>query len=204
MKHLITYIKEELATPMNTTGMGDVDMANGFCVLKPGFISHDKDFKKRLQDKGWNVLKDVKLQLNDQQSHDLYIPHKDKPFYNDLCKYMTSDYSHAYLCYKDCKDPIKDMDSLKDEIRKEWGKDEMKNAMHSSDSLDNVKRESDIYFNINENKIVYKHDKKYDEFLYAIQMLPEDIKTELIKKYNHLKNDGKEINTDELLNDLNK
>ena len=39
------------------------------------------------------------------------------------------------------------MDKIKDEIRKKWGKDDMKNAMHSSDSLQNAARESNIIFN---------------------------------------------------------
>ena len=34
----------------------------------------------------------------------------------------------------------------KDQIRNKWSKDDMKNAMHSSDSLQNVKRESKIIF----------------------------------------------------------
>ena len=39
------------------------------------------------------------------------------------------------------------MKTLKDKVRKAWGKDEMKNAMHSSDSLENVKREKNLVFN---------------------------------------------------------
>jgi nucleoside diphosphate kinase len=50
------------------------------------------------------------------------------------------------MCYKDCKDPIKDMKSIKDKVRKIWGKDDMRNAMHSSDSIDNVNREYKLVF----------------------------------------------------------
>ena len=49
-------------------------------------------------------------------------------------------------CYKECEDPIEQMDSLKDKVRDKWGKNDMKNAMHSSDSIENVKRESKIVF----------------------------------------------------------
>ena len=38
------------------------------------------------------------------------------------------------------------MKKLKDKARDAWGKSEMKNAMHSSDSLKNVERESKIVF----------------------------------------------------------
>ena len=47
-------------------------------------------------------------------------------------------------CSKKCDDPIKDMNKIKDKVRKQWGKDDMKNAMHSSDSLKNVDIESKL------------------------------------------------------------
>ena len=49
--------------------------------------------------------------------------------------------SKEYFSYVDCAN---DMKKLKDKVRKNWGKDEMKNGMHSSDSLENVNRESKI------------------------------------------------------------
>lgn len=140
MKSLRQFI-EDLATPVNTLGMGDVNAANAFCLLKPGFLKHEEEFRDTLKAKGWNVLKDKEVQLSDTQAANLYSPHADKEFYGDLCKYMASGPSHWYACYKDCEDPIKDMDKLKDEIRNKWGKDDMKNAMHSSDSIENVSRE---------------------------------------------------------------
>jgi nucleoside diphosphate kinase len=42
------------------------------------------------------------------------------------------------------KETFNDMKKLKDKVRENWGKDEMKNGMHSSDSLENVNRESKI------------------------------------------------------------
>ena len=65
---------------------------------------------------------------------------------------MSSEKCIAYELYKDCKDPIKDLKKLKDKVRDKWGKDDMKNCMHSSDSLENIKRESDICFDINYGK----------------------------------------------------
>ena len=74
--------------------------------------------------------------------------HKDKPFFPALSEYMSSGDCLCCTCYKDdTKDPIKDMDKLKDQVRDNWGKDDMENAMHSSDSLENVSRESDICIN---------------------------------------------------------
>lgn len=119
---------------------------NGFCILKPEFLKYSNDFLSLLHNNGWNILDKKELLLSKEQSKELYSPHKGKHFYNDLCNYMSSDKCLCCLCYKNCKNPIEDMKQLKNKIREEWGKDEMKNGMHSSDSLENVIRETKIIF----------------------------------------------------------
>jgi ferritin-like protein/nucleoside diphosphate kinase len=120
---------------------------NGFVILKPGFINHENDFQKLLENNDWRIIQRKRCTLTPKQSAMLYKPHSDKSFYGDLCHYMCSDECVCYSCYKDCDNPIKDMKTLKDKVRKQWGKDEMRNAMHSSDSIENVERESNIVFN---------------------------------------------------------
>jgi len=134
MKKLVQFITEAL------------EEANAFCMLKPGFLEHESEFEKILKENGWKIVDKVKKKLTDDEAKELYISHKDEDYYEDLWKYTASDDIIAYRCYKDCDDPIKDMDELKDEIREKWGKSQMKNAMHSSDSEKNVERESKILF----------------------------------------------------------
>ena len=119
---------------------------NGFCVLKPEFLDHTEDFLKMLDNKGWNVVQKQQKKINLDTAKELYKCHKDKDFYNDLCNYMSSGDALYCMCHKDCEDPIKDMQTIKDIVRKNWGESEMKNAMHSSDSLENVNRESKLIF----------------------------------------------------------
>ena len=64
-----------------------------------------------------------------------------------LLTFLLSMISFQSLLY--CKDPIKDLKKVKDEVRDKYGKDDMKNCMHSSDSKENVEREADICFKIN-------------------------------------------------------
>ena len=130
---------------------------NGFVILKPEFLDHEEDFLTLLKNNGWDVIQKSKRTLSNDEAKELYKMHKDKDFYNDLCKYMSSGDCLCCLCHKDCKDPIKDMDSLKDKVRKSWGKDDMKNGMHSSDSLENVNRESKLIF----EKKVIEHWEDY-------------------------------------------
>lgn len=123
--------------------------SNGFAILKPGFLDLQDDFEKKLADSGWTISDITKVKMSKEEAKELYKPHEKKDFYNDLCDYMSSGKCICYKLYKDCDDPIKDLESVKDEVRDKWGKDEMKNCMHSSDSEDNVERESKICFDIN-------------------------------------------------------
>ena len=139
MKSLLEYIKEVKN-----------NFINGFIILKPEFLDHTDDWLNMLKDDGWDILDKKKLILSEEQAKELYMMHKGKDFYEDLIKYMTSGECLCATCYKECEDPIKEMDTLKNKVRKKWGKNDMKNAMHSSDSLQNALRESKIVFNDNE------------------------------------------------------
>lgn len=122
----------------------NIQKPNGFVVLKPEFLEYEDEFKTLLKNNGWKILNKFKGTLTKEQVESLYKMHEDKPFFRTLVDYMCSSECLCCLCIKRCDDPIKDMKSLKDKVRKSWGKDEMKNAMHCSDSLENVERESKI------------------------------------------------------------
>ena len=155
MKTLLEYIieatKQDQIPDIVKVGDKSVeqDQVNGFCILKPEFLDHEDDFKNMLVNNGWRILQSVRRTLSHDEAEELYKMHKSKKFYKDLCNYMSSNDSICYMCYKDCDNPVKDMKTIKDMVRKAWGIDDMKNGMHSSDSLDNVKREYKLVF---ENK----------------------------------------------------
>ena len=136
MKSLVEYIKESVE-----------EEVNGFCILKPEFLEYEDDFENLLKNNGWRIIQKVKRTLSLEEAKELYISKKNESFYDDLCKYMSSDDSISYMLYKDTKDdPIKDLEKIKERVRKIWGKDDMKNAMHSSDSISNVEREYKLVF----------------------------------------------------------
>jgi nucleoside-diphosphate kinase len=122
------------------------DYVNSFAILKPEFLEHEEEWLNILTDNEWDILDKKKLTLSKEQAQQLYIMHKGKDFYDDLVEYMSSGECLCVKCYKECEDPIEQMDMIKDKIRKKWGKNDMKNAMHSSDSIENVKREAKIVF----------------------------------------------------------
>ena len=153
MKTLKEYISENRIFEQDIVKVDNnstkEDQINGFCILKPGFLDHKDDFMKMLSNNGWRTIQQVQRTLSHEEAEELYKMHKGKKFYNDLCDYMSGNDSICCMCYKDCDNPIKDMKTIKDMVRKAWGIDDMRNGMHSSDSLDNVKREYKLIF---ENK----------------------------------------------------
>lgn len=115
-----------------------------FVIIKPEFEKYRDEILDYLINNGLVISKVLKRRLSLDKAALLYLPHLGKDFYWDLCEYMSSGDSIGYLLYNPKK---VDILKLKDNIRKTYGKDEMRNAIHSSDSKKNVKRESNIYFN---------------------------------------------------------
>lgn len=153
MKSLTQFILENTAEPVQREidtnvkdGVGVTDLINGFVILKPEFLDHTEDFCNMLKNNGWNIIQKQQKKLTKDEAKELYKMHKDKPFYKDLCDYMASDDCLCCSCHKDCKDPIADMKKIKHKVRDAWGKDEMRNGMHSSDSLYNINREANLVF----------------------------------------------------------
>ena len=134
------YIYEHIKAPEST---------KAFTIVKPGYTEFTDEIYKYCFDRGFEQYDHTNLlELGMEQVKELYKMHKDKDFYDDLCKYMVSDYVDAAIWgYKGDKDPIEEMNKIKDHFRDKYGDDDMRNVMHSSDSLENVMREAKIIFN---------------------------------------------------------
>jgi nucleoside diphosphate kinase len=135
---------------------------NAFCMLKPGFTQYKDEFEKQLAAKGWKIINCCAKKFTRQEIEEFYSCHKDKDFFIKLCDYMITGHCECYSCYKRCDDPIKEMNKFKDKIRDEWGEDEMRNAMHSSDSKENVIRECSLAFNTVNERLHISNDHHID------------------------------------------
>ena len=137
MKSLLKFINEsEFAD----------DYINAFVILKPEFLEYLNEWEDKILTSGWTIEDSIELTLSLDQAKALYKMHCDKPFFKDLCKYMASGPCIIAICHKECDKPIKDMKQIKYYFRDKYGKDEMRNMMHSSDSIKNVRREKNIFF----------------------------------------------------------
>lgn len=122
-----------------------------FVIIKPGFLPLCSKILQIFEENGWNIsmLRTKQLLLSEAQK--LYAIHKDKDFYKDLCKYMSSGITMAFIFEKDM--PMDDkvfeeVGKIKDIIRKKWGESDMRNVIHSSDSLEYMNQEAPVYFNM--------------------------------------------------------
>ena len=143
MKTLSTYFEDMVLSPE----------PNAFCMLKPGFNQYKDEFERLLKLNGWKIIKHCTKQFTRPEIEDFYIMHKDQGFYHKLCDYMITEACECYSCYKRCKDPYKEMGDFKKKIRDEWGEDEMRNGMHSSDNKENMLKEYNIAFNTVNEKL---------------------------------------------------
>lgn len=130
MKGLVEYITEH-------------ENKKEFMIIKPGFLDYRNDILEFLKEHKIIPVRELRKTLLLSESKKLYKIHAKEDFYEDLCKYMSSGDSIGFML---CNYGDSDMLKLKDEIREKYGIDEMKNAIHSSDSGLNVYRESKIYF----------------------------------------------------------
>lgn len=130
-------------------GIFNSDKAYIFTVVKPGALQYTQKIIERFEEDGWKVSKIRTKQLLLKEAHKLYAVHKKEDFYKPLCEYMSSGNSTAIIYTKD--EPMtgkvfKEVKVIKDEIREKYGESDMRNILHSSDSLEHMNEEIKIYF----------------------------------------------------------
>lgn len=130
------------------------DRAWIFVIVKPGFLDKTqsiiKEFTARTPDhEAWSLSRVRTKILLPEEARKLYDVHKKEDWYKDLWKYMSSGPSTAIIFTRDEKmsqDMFNEVNKIKDMIREKWGESEMRNVMHSSDSVDRMLQESGVYF----------------------------------------------------------
>jgi nucleoside-diphosphate kinase len=106
------------------------------------------------RDKGFNIVKDKKIQIAKLEAEQFYKIHETKPFYNDLCSYLSSgpivvmvlEKDNAVLGNRELMGATKPEDAAEGTIRKKYGISIDKNSVHGSDSVENAKIEIDFFF----------------------------------------------------------
>ena len=131
-----------------------------FTIIKPGAVTneHIGPILNSISGAGFHISAMKLIKLRTVQAKKFYAVHKDRPFYNDLIKFMTSGPIVVAILEKenaveDYRKLIGNTDPTKAEegtIRKLFAESMQKNAVHGSDSDDNAKIESDFFFSKSE------------------------------------------------------
>ena len=126
-------------------------------IIKPDAVQRnlDKEIKEMFKRKGFSILKEKKIQIEKFEAEKFYKVHETKPFYNDLCTYLSSgpilvmvlEKENAVLDNRELMGATNPKDALKGTIREKYGISIDKNSVHGSDSIDNAKTEINFFFN---------------------------------------------------------
>ena len=125
-------------------------------IIKPDAVERNLDdqIKKIFQNKGFKIVKEKKIQLEKSEAEKFYKVHETKPFYNDLCDYLSSgpivvmvlEKDNAVLGNRELMGATNPTDAEEGTIRKKYGISIDKNSVHGSDSVENAKIEIDFFF----------------------------------------------------------
>ena len=125
-------------------------------IIKPDAVERnlDNEIKQMFIKNGFNIFKEKKIQIEKSEAEKFYKVHETKPFYNDLCAYLSSGPIIAMILEKEnaVADNRKLMgatnpkDAEEGTIRKKYGISIDKNSVHGSDSVENAKIEIDFFF----------------------------------------------------------
>ena len=125
-------------------------------IIKPDAVERNlnEEIKQEFKNKGFNILKEKKIKLEKQEAEKFYKVHQTKPFYNDLCGYLSSgpivvmelEKENAVLANRELMGATNPKDAKEGTIRKKFGISIDKNSVHGSDSIENAKLELDFFF----------------------------------------------------------
>ena len=125
-------------------------------IIKPDAVERnlENEIKEMFKINGFNILKEKKVQIEKSEAEKFYKIHQTKPFYNDLCEYLSSgpivamvlEKENAILANRDLMGATNPGNAKEGTIRKKYGISIDKNSVHGSDSIENAKIEIDFFF----------------------------------------------------------
>ena len=125
-------------------------------IIKPDAVERnlENEIKQMFKNKGFSILKEKKIQIEKSEAEKFYKVHETKPFYNDLCAYLSSgpivvmvlEKDNAVITNRELMGATNPNDAKEGTIRKRYGISIDKNSVHGSDSVENAKIEIDFFF----------------------------------------------------------
>ena len=127
-------------------------------IIKPDAVERnlDNEIKQMFKKNGFSILKEKKIQIEKSEAEKFYKIHETKPFYDDLCSYLSSgpivamvlEKENAILANRELMGATNPKDAEEGTIRKKYGISIDKNSVHGSDSKENARIEIDFFFKV--------------------------------------------------------
>ena len=125
-------------------------------IIKPDAVERnlENEIKEMFRSNGFSILKEKKIQIEKSEAEKFYKVHETKPFYNDLCTYLSSgpivvmklQRDNAVIENRKLMGATNPDDAEEGTLRKKYGISIDKNSVHGSDSVENAKIELDFFF----------------------------------------------------------
>ena len=132
------------------------DIEQTLSIIKPDAVERnlENEIKEMFKNTGFNIHKEKKIQITKPEAELFYKVQETKPFYNDLCAYLSSgpivvmilEHEHAVLRNRDLMGATNPKEAEEGTIRKKYGISIDKNSVHGSDSVENAKKEINFFF----------------------------------------------------------
>tara|TARA_Y100001980_G_C14437200_1_gene224225 strand:- start:95 stop:511 length:417 start_codon:yes stop_codon:yes gene_type:complete len=131
-------------------------MDKTFSIIKPDATKRNLTgaINKIIEDNNLRIVAQKRIKLSKEKAEGFYSVHKEKPFFNDLIEYMTSqpvvvqvlEGQNAVKKYRDVMGATNPENALIGTIRKEFALNIQENSVHGSDSDENAKIEIEYFF----------------------------------------------------------
>jgi nucleoside-diphosphate kinase len=132
------------------------DIEKTLSIIKPDAVERNlqEEIKNEFKNNGFEILQEKKIHISKQEAETFYKVHQTKPFYNDLCTYLSSgpiivmnlEKDNAVLENRKLMGSTNPKEAEEGTIRKKYGISIDKNSVHGSDSVENAKIELDFFF----------------------------------------------------------
>ena len=132
------------------------DTEQTLSIIKPDAVERnlEDEIKNMFTNNGFEIKKEKKIQIEKSEAERFYKVHETKPFYNDLCAYLSSgpivvmilEKKDAVLANRKLMGATNPKEADDGTIRKKYGVSIDKNSVHGSDSIENAKIEIEFFF----------------------------------------------------------
>ena len=131
-------------------------MEQTLSIIKPDAVERNlvEEIKNIFKKNNLNVKDSKKIHISKDEASEFYKVHQSKPFYNDLCSYLSSgpiivmilEGENAVLANRKLMGSTNPKDAEQNTIRNLYGISIDKNSVHGSDSIENAKKEIEFFF----------------------------------------------------------